>query len=149
METEGIRPMKRLVGFLTMVGLLVVCWGWLGLARPAIAANVTGLTLTSPVLAAEFRNVMDDKLSTEFGKKIDLNNTNIRAFMQYPGMYPNIARLIVKYAPFESVDDVLEMPGLTDRQKSVLRDNLDKFTVSPPEDALVEGGDRFNNGIYR
>ena len=141
--------MKRLVGILMVLGLFVGCWGWMGSPQSAIAANLNSLALNaSPVLAEEFRNLVDDKLGTDFGKKIDLNNTNVRAFLQYPGMYPTLARMVLKYAPFEKVEDVLEMPGLTDSQKEILRTNFDKFTVSDPTDALVEGGDRFNNGIY-
>ncbi|HIK55573.1 MAG TPA: photosystem II complex extrinsic protein PsbU [Synechococcales cyanobacterium M55_K2018_004] len=140
--------MKRLVGVLVLFGVLLS--SWLGVSQSAIAATLPTQTLNSmPLLAAEFRNAVDDKLATDYGKKIDLNNTNVRAFMNYPGMYPTLAKMILKYAPFEDVEDVLNMPGLTERQKEVLRSNLDKFTVSPPEAALVEGGDRFNNGIYR
>jgi photosystem II PsbU protein len=141
--------MKRLVGVLAALSLLIGCLGWLGLPQQAIAANFDHLSFRAmPTLVAEVRNSVDDK-KVEQGQKIDLNNTNVRAFLQYPGMYPTLARMIVKYAPFESVDDVLEMPGLNDNQKGVLQANLDKFTVTSPEDALVEGGDRFNNGIYR
>lgn len=142
--------MKRLVGVVMALGLAIGCLGWFGMSQPAAAANLSRLSITaSPVLAAEIRNRADDKLATDFGKKIDLNNTNVRAFTQYPGLYPTLAREIVKNAPFDNVDDVLDLPGLTERQKEVLRANLDKFTVSPPEDTFVEGGDRFNNGIYR
>lgn len=142
--------MKRLVGMIMVLGLMAGCLGWFGQTQSAVAANLNTLTFTatSPMLA-EVRNVMDDKLSTDFGKKIDLNNTNVRAFMSYPGLYPTLARTILANAPFENVEDVLDIPGLTERQKDVLRANLDKFAVTPPEDALVEGGDRFNNGIYR
>jgi photosystem II PsbU protein len=141
--------MRRLVGVVLVLGLLVGCLGWLGLPQPAIAANLGSLTFnSSPVLAAEIRNSVDDKIG-EFGRKLDLNNTNVRAFTQYPGMYPTLARMIVKNAPFDEVEDVLDMPNLTDRQKEILRANLDKFTVTQPDDAFVEGGDRFNNGIYR
>ena len=141
--------MKRLVSMVMMLVLMVGCLVGLGQTQSAMAANLSnlGFNATSPVLAV--RNVMDDKLGTEFGKKIDLNNTNVRAFMNYPGLYPTLARAIVAHAPYEDVKDVLSIPGLTDRQKDVLQANLDKFTVTPPEDALVEGGDRFNNGIYR
>jgi photosystem II PsbU protein len=31
----------------------------------------------------------------------------------------------------------------------VLKDNLDNFTVTVPDPALVEGADRFNNGVYK
>ena len=141
--------MKRLVGMIMALGLIMGCLGWFGQTQAAIAANLSGLTFNAPVVALDFRNVMDDKLNTEFGHKIDLNNTNVRAFMDYPGLYPTLARVILENAPFENVDDVLDMPGLTERQKEVLQSNLSNFTVSPPESALVEGGDRFNNGIYR
>lgn len=141
--------MKRLVGMIVGLVLIVGCLVGLGQTQSAMAANLSNLTFNaaSPVLAV--RNVMDDKLGTDFGKKIDLNNTNVRAFMSYPGLYPTLARTILANAPFGSVEDVLDIPGLTERQKDILQANLGRFTVTPPEDALVEGGDRFNNGIYR
>lgn len=144
--------MKRFVRWFAVLGLVVSCLGWLTLPQPAVAANLNQFMVRpTPVLAVEdsIRNVMDDKLQTEFGQKIDLNNTNVRAFMQYPGMYPTLAKMIVKYAPFEEIDDVLKMPGLSDRQKEVLKANFEHFTVTSVENALVEGGDRYNNGIYR
>lgn len=45
------------------------------------------------------RSVVEEKLSTEFGQKLDLNNSNIRMFRQYAGFYPNLARLIIDNAP--------------------------------------------------
>jgi photosystem II PsbU protein len=144
--------MKRLVSALMVLMLLVGCLGLFGLPQKALAASLGGVRVNAlPTVLAEmeYRNTVDDKLSTEFGEKIDLNNTNIRAFLRYPGMYPKLAGMIVKNAPFEKVDDIFDMPGLTERQKDILKDNLGNFTVSSPEDALVEGGDRFNNGIYR
>jgi photosystem II PsbU protein len=145
--------MKRLVSLIVTVGIMLGCLGWLGSSQEAMAARVSSLTfnstLKSPlVLVTEPRNRADDKLG-EIAGKIDLNNTNVRAFLQYPGMYPTLARMIVKNAPFKAVDDVLDLPGLTARQKDILQANLGNFVVTPPEDALVEGGDRFNNGIYR
>jgi photosystem II PsbU protein len=143
--------MKRLVGVLMILGLVISCWGWFGLSQSAIAAPLDSLAWnSSPVLAVELpkRNAVDEK-RLEFGGKIDLNNANVRAFTRYSGMYPTLARMIARNAPFDSVEDVLKMPGLTERQKDILRENLDYFTVTSPEDALVEGADRFNNGIYR
>lgn len=144
--------MKRLAVFGLVIAVVAVCWGWMGNVSAAIAAPLNRPALTStPLLAVEgdYRNAVDDKLSTDYGKKIDLNNTNVRAFMQYPGLYPTLARILVKNSPYESVEDVLQLPGLTERQKEVLEANLDKFTVTDPDDALVEGDDRINNGIYR
>jgi len=144
--------MKRLAVFWLVLAVVAASWGWMGNISAAIATPPNRSAFVSaPLLAveAEYRNAVDDKLSTDFGKKIDLNNTNVRAFMQYPGLYPTLARLLVKNSPYASVDDVLNLPGLTPRQREVLEANLDKFTVTDPNDALVEGDDRINNGIYR
>jgi photosystem II PsbU protein len=138
----GISRMKRLVGTMMALGLMLIsCLSIFSFPQQAEAAR-------SP-LVAEFRNSMDDKLATDFGKKIDLNNTNVRAFAQYPGLYPTLARMILSNAPFENINDIFDMPDLTERQAEILKANLDKFTLSSPDSALVEGGDRFNNGIYR
>lgn len=147
--------MKRFLRLLTVFVLFVASMGWLGMSQSAMAANLNSLSgisavASAPILAVEeLRNVMEDKMATEFGNKIDLNNTNLRAFRQYQGMYPNLASLIVKNAPYSDVKEVLEIPGLSDRQIALLQANLDKFTVTEVEQALVEGDDRINNGIYR
>lgn len=143
--------MKRFVRWLSVLSLLVGCLGWLGLPQQAIAANLSPLVLQPiPVLAAEVapRNAVDDKRA-KVGDKIDLNNTNVRAFLQYPGLYPTLARAIVQHAPYEKVEDVLDLPGISDRQKETLQANFKNFTVTDPDSALTEGDDRFNNGIYR
>lgn len=148
--------MKRVLCLLTLlVGLL----GWLGLSEHAIAATLSSSqisfqtsSLNSRLIASageKVRDAVSDKLATEFGQKLDLNNTNVRAFRQYQGLYPTLAGLIVKNAPYDNVDDILELPGLTQQQKEILRNNLSNFTVTSVESALVEGADRINNGIYR
>lgn len=145
--------MKRLFGVVLAlcltVGALLLPTGQSATAAGLLDWPVNLQRTSSPVLAVEFRNRADDKLATEFGKKIDLNNTNIRAFMEYPGLYPTLARKILENAPFNDIKDVLDMPGLTSRQIEILQANLDNFTLSAPEATFVEGGDRFNNGIYR
>ncbi|MDP8966214.1 MAG: photosystem II complex extrinsic protein PsbU [Cyanobacteriota bacterium] len=143
--------MKRLVRLLAVWGLLVGCLGWLGLPQSAMALPIANVTLqSSPVLLVEapLRNAADDKLATEFGKKLDLNNSHVRAFRKYPGLYPTLAGKIVQNAPYETVEDVLDIPGLSERQKQVLQANLDKFTVTEVDVTFVEGGDRYNPGVY-
>lgn len=152
---RGRETVKRLKRYLTILILLVGCLGWLGVPQHANAADLSSVTLRPvPVLAVEaqttiLRNRADQKLGTEFGKKIDLNNTNVRAFTQYRGLYPNLAAKIVQNAPYKNVEDVLNIPGLSDRQKQILQANLDNFTVTDVEAAFTEGDDRYNNGIYR
>ena len=142
--------MKGLVRLLTAFTLLLGCWGMLGTTHTAQALSFNSFAGNQvPVLAIARQNKADMKLGTDFGKKIDLNNTYIRAFQQYPGLYPTLAKRIVANAPYEKVEDVLNLPGLTDSQKKRLQDNLDKFTVTEYEPNFNEGDDRINNGIYR
>jgi photosystem II PsbU protein len=146
----GINLMKAITRLLAGLFLVIGCLGWFSVPEQAIAANLTGVTLHNSALFAvetPLRNRADDKLA-EFGKKIDLNNTNVRAFRKFPGMYPTLAKKVVDNAPYEKVDDVLEISGLTDRQKELLQANLDEFTVTDASDVFVEGGDRYNNGVY-
>ncbi|MDB9526250.1 photosystem II complex extrinsic protein PsbU [Oscillatoria sp. CS-180] len=142
--------MKRLLlGLVVALGMLMS--GWLGWDVPsASATNLTNAWSVAPVLAEEaLRNAVDDKLSTEYGSKLDLNNANVQAFVKYKGMYPTIAGKILKSAPFETVQDVLDIPGLSDREIDIIESNLNNFTVTPPDPAFVEGADRYNNGVYR
>ena len=125
--------MKRLLSWLT--GLVVMAGLLMTLAMP------------SDVQAADIRNVADDKIA-ERGDKVDLNNSSVRRFQQFPGMYPTLAGKIVLGGPYESVDDVLSL-DLTERQKELFEKYRDNFTVTAPSIALNEGFDRINDGQYR
>ena len=135
--------MKRLLSWLT--GALVM------------ASLMAGLVLPSSVYAAddlrseysgnEIRNIADDKIAARDGK-VDLNNSSVRRFQQFPGMYPTMAGKIVLGGPYDSVDDVLSL-DLTERQQERFAKYRDNFTVTPPSIALNEGDDRINDGQYR
>ncbi len=140
--------MKGLVRLFTVLTLVLGCWGWLGTTAQAVGLN-SFVGNQTPVLAIARQNKADQKLATDFGKKIDLNNTNVRAFQQYPGLYPTLAKKIIANAPYEKVEDVLNIPGLSEAQKQRLTANFDKFTVTEYEPNFNEGDDRINNGIYR
>lgn len=149
--------MRSLIRGLTILLVLVGCWGLVGgNSDRAIAQTFSSNFHSSVQILAkvevptkELRNKADDKLDTEFGKKIDLNNTNVRAFQRYPGMYPTLAKAIIQNAPYSQVEDVLKILGLSDRQKDTLQSNLDNFTVTESDSVFNEGDDRYNNGIYR
>lgn len=151
---RGREAVKRLIRLLTVLSLLVGFLGWFDLSRMALAADLSNFTWRSvPVLAVESLSTLpdqaDEKLETQFEQKVDLNNTNVRAFQKYPGMYPNLARKIIQNAPYETTEDVLNIPGLSERQKQILQANIDHFTVRDVESAYTLGDDRYNNGIYR
>jgi photosystem II PsbU protein len=141
---------KGLVRLFTVFTLLLGCWGILGTTQTAQAVSFNSFAGNQvPVLAVARQNKADEKLGTDFGKKIDLNNTNIAAFQKYPGLYPTLAKKIIKNAPYKKVEDVLNIPKLSDKQKTLLQANLDNFTVTEFEPNFNEGDDRINNGIYR
>lgn len=147
---------KRLARLLTIFSLLVTSWGWLGMNLPAQALTRGVAFQQFPLLAAEssvapekLRNRADDKLSEVYGEKIDLNNTSLRSFQRFPGFYPKLASKIVQNAPYDKVEDVLKLEGLSETQKQRLQENLDNFIVTEPETVFNEGDDRYNNGIYR
>jgi len=125
--------MKRLVSWLT--GLVVM------------AGLVMGLVLPQAAYADEIRNVADDKIA-ERGDMVDLNNSSVRRFQQFPGMYPTLAGKIVLGGPYDTVDDVLSL-DLTERQKELFNKYRDNFVVTAPAIALNEGFDRINDGQYR
>lgn len=140
--------MKRFARLLVVFSLCLTCL--VGIAPQAMAGNLNNsmVLAATPSADAVIRNSADTKLGTEFGKKIDLNNTNVRAFRKYPGLYPAIARKVVDNAPYQSVEAVLEIPGLSEKQKEMLQANLDNFTLTATDDTFTEGGDRYNNGYY-
>lgn len=77
------------------------------------------------------------KLSCAPGSAIiDLNNSNIDDFCQYKGLYPTIAKLVIQHGPYAKVEDVLSIAELSDRQRDLLKTNLDHFIVSEPTVAL-------------
>ncbi|MBW3585786.1 MAG: photosystem II complex extrinsic protein PsbU [Cyanobacteria bacterium 0813] len=143
--------MKRLGRLLAVLGLVLGCFAWAG-DQSAIAATLSRIVLpSSSFLAVEAparTNRADDKLATEFGKKLDLNNSAVRDFREFRGLYPTLARVIIKNAPYENVEDILDISGLTEAQKKLLQANLDKFTVTDVESVFNEGDNRLNNGLY-
>jgi photosystem II PsbU protein len=141
--------MTRLVRVLLAVILSLGLVGFFGQAE-AQALDLSRVTLpSSSVLATvERRNPADALLETEFGQKLDLNNAPVRAFRVYRGFYPNLAKKIIDNAPYEKVEDVLNISGLSEHQKSLLEANLGNFTVTQPVDIFNQEANRINPGDY-
>ena len=135
--------MKRLLSWLT--GALVMASLMAGLVLPSSA--YADDDLRNKYSGNEIRNVADDKIAAREGK-VDLNNSSVRRFQQFPGMYPTMAGKIVLGGPYDNVEDVLSL-DLTERQKELFAKYRDNFTVTPPSIALNEGDDRINDGQYR
>jgi len=81
------------------------------------------------------------------GDKIDLNNANVRAYLKVPGMYPNLAGKVASQGPYKTVADVYSIPGLSGKEKDVLKSNENRFvTLEVKPEYFI---DRINNGLYR
>jgi photosystem II PsbU protein len=135
--------MKRLLSWLT--GVLLMAGLVAGLILPASVHADDDLV--GKYSGNEIRNIADDKIAAREGK-VDLNNSSVRRFQQFPGMYPTMAGKIVLGGPYNNVDDVLNL-GLSERQVELFNKYKENFTVTPPEIALNEGDDRINDGQYR
>ena len=135
--------MKRLLSWLT--GALVMASLMAGLVMPS--SVYADDDLRNKYSGNEIRNIADDKIAARDGK-VDLNNSSVRRFQQFPGMSPTMAGKIVLGGPYDSVDDVLSL-DLTERQQELFAKYRDNFTVTPPSIALNEGDDRINDGQYR
>ena len=135
--------MKRLLSWLT--GALVMASLMAGLVLPS--SVYADDDLRGKYSGNEIRNIADDKIAARDGK-VDLNNSSVRRFQQFPGRYPTMAGKIVLGGPYDSVDDVLSL-DLTERQQELFAKYRDNFTVTPPSIALNEGDDRINDGQYR
>lgn len=123
--------MKQLGIWLSILCLMLVsCLGLFGWTQSSLAEGIE--IQPKRILAAKIQSpdVGDIKLCAESDVKIDLNNANANAFTDCPGFYPNLARLIIENGPYRQVEDVLNIPELSDRQKNLLEANLNSFEVT-------------------
>lgn len=136
--------MKRLVGILAALLLIVSSWGF----APAARASESALVVAQPSVLLARVNTADAKRQELIQGKVDLNNSNVREFRKLRGFYPSLASKIIQNAPYEEVEDVLEIPGLSDSQLERLQANLDEFFVTEMHPSMNAGGDRYNPGVY-
>lgn len=76
---------------------------------------------------------------------VDVNNANVRVYLKMPGMYPGAAGKIAANGPYKAVSDVYNIPGLTAKEKEVIKKYESRFTALPPSADYVI--DRINNGL--
>ncbi len=136
--------MKKVVGILAALLLILGSWGFAGTAQ---ASEMNVFNVDSSTLIARI-NTADAKRTELVKGKLDLNNSDVREFRQLRGFYPNLASKIIQNAPYDSVEDVLDIPGLSDRQMERLQANIDKFVVTDVAASMTAGGDRYNPGLY-
>jgi photosystem II PsbU protein len=121
---KGETIMMRRFGIWVLGVFFIFCIGLL--SSPTIAFAYPGSIAAQSAPAY-------GRLSCSPGSAIfDLNNSNIDDFCQYKGLYPTIAKLVIQHSPYAKVEDVLSIAELSDRQRNLLKTNLDHFTVTKP-----------------
>ncbi|MCS6960752.1 MAG: photosystem II complex extrinsic protein PsbU [Pseudanabaenaceae cyanobacterium SKYGB_i_bin29] len=113
----------------------------------AVLAVALWLGAGRPVVAKSFDHLPDTNFVKVDNSKIDLNNANVLAFRRLPGMYPTLAKIIIQNAPYASLDEVLQIEGLTERQKERIKQYMDQFTLYRPDNSMQR--ERINNANYR
>lgn len=136
--------MKKVIGILAALLLIVGSWGFAGTAQ---ASEIDVFNVDSSTLIARI-NTADAKRKELVKGKLDLNNSDVREFRQLRGFYPSLASKIIQNAPYDTVEDVLDIPGLSDSQTERLQANIDKFVVTDVAASMTAGGDRYNPGLY-
>ncbi|MGD1920456.1 MAG: photosystem II complex extrinsic protein PsbU [Pleurocapsa sp.] len=136
--------MKKFVGIIVALLLIVGSWGFAGTAE---ASDMNMSRVQSPVLLARV-NTADAKRKELVKGKLDLNNSDVREFRRLPGFYPGLASKIIQNAPYNDVQEVLDIPGLSNSQVERLQANIDEFVITDVEASMNAGGDRYNPGLY-
>merc|ERR1712008_418133 len=62
--------------------------------------------------------------------KVDINNANVQAYRQFPGMYPTAAGAIATHGPYSKVSDIYDIPGVEERVKDIMKSMKDNSCAS-------------------
>lgn len=115
---------------------------FLSSAAAAVAAGV--FALGAPGAANAVRDY-ENVAYLGGGDKIDINNANVRVYLKLPGMYPAVGGKIASNGPYSSVADVYNIPGLSGKEKELIKKYEGKFVAFKPSADYVI--DRINNGL--
>ena len=119
----------------------------LNLATPAFAQEDVETVAPVQSSAASVTEV-DGVPVIDLQPKLDLNYAMLRRFRELPGFYPTLGQKIIKAVPFNSVEDVVNIDGLTDKQVRLLRANFKNFVVGEYDEGANDFETRLNKGFY-
>ena len=118
------------------------------LATPAFAQE--DVETVAPAVQSSAASVaeVDGVPVIDLQPKLDLNYAMLRRFRELPGFYPTLGQKIIKAVPFNSVEDVVNIDGLTDKQVRLLRANFKNFVVGDYDEGANDFETRLNKGFY-
>ena len=147
MKNHLLAGMSRLckATLTVIVGLSLV----INLATPAFAQeDVETATPKASFSSAADVTEVDGVPVIDLEPKLDLNYAMLRRFRELPGFYPTLGQKIIKAVPFNSVEDVVNIDGLTDKQVRLLRANFKNFVVGEYDEGANDFETRLNKGFY-
>jgi photosystem II PsbU protein len=114
--------------------------------RAFLSAAAAAAVAAAPLAANAIRDY--ENVGLLGGSEIvDVNNANVRVYLKMPGMYPTVAGKIASNGPYNSVGDLYNIPGLSGKEKEMIKKYESRFTAQKPAADYVI--DRINNGLYR
>ncbi|CAJ1387708.1 unnamed protein product [Effrenium voratum] len=141
-ETEGSSALPAVAGAFGVGAVL----GWLNSRKQQIVS----VAAAASVAAVPAANAMVEYENIQFlggSDKVDINNANIQAYRQFPGMFPTIAGLIGTHGPYKAVGDIYNIPGMEESYKTTIKKYEANLVCLPANPAYFI--DRINNGMYR
>eukprot|EP00929_Paragymnodinium_shiwhaense_P079504 TRINITY_DN413_c0_g1_i4.p1 TRINITY_DN413_c0_g1~~TRINITY_DN413_c0_g1_i4.p1 ORF type:complete len:194 (+),score=66.18 TRINITY_DN413_c0_g1_i4:70-651(+) len=145
-EHETVEQTSGMSAVMASLGVGAVL-GWLSKRQNQAAAAAAAATVAAAPLAA---SALVDYEGIEFlggSDRVDINNAPVQAYRQFPGFYPTAAGKIASGGPYKNVEDVYNLPGLTDASKAVIKKYEKNLVCLPVSPAYFL--DRINNGMYK
>ena len=120
---------------------------WLSSRRQQVASIAGAAAIAVSPLAATAIVDYDGIKYLGGSDKVDLNNANVQAYRQFPGMFPYAAGQIATHGPYKQVSDIYNIPNLDPKLAAFMKKYESNFVVLPANEAYFI--DRINNGMYR
>jgi len=121
--------------------------GWLSTRRQQVAAGAAAAVMTLAPVAAPAMVDYDGIKYLGGSDQVDINNANVQAYRQFPGMYPTAAGAIATHGPYKEVKDIYSIPNLDPRVIEIMKKYEKNLVCLPMSPAYFL--DRANNGMYR
>eukprot|EP00549_Striatella_unipunctata_P021150 CAMPEP_0118705134 /NCGR_PEP_ID=MMETSP0800-20121206/19679_1 /TAXON_ID=210618 ORGANISM="Striatella unipunctata, Strain CCMP2910" /NCGR_SAMPLE_ID=MMETSP0800 /ASSEMBLY_ACC=CAM_ASM_000638 /LENGTH=155 /DNA_ID=CAMNT_0006607215 /DNA_START=41 /DNA_END=508 /DNA_ORIENTATION=+ len=104
--------------------------------RELMGAALAGIVALQAQEAFAFSQQLDD-YAVEPGQqatdgRIDVNGAFVGEYKQFPGFFPHAAGKIASNGPYTEVQDIYDIPGLTEHDVDMFKKYEDNLSVLPP-----------------
>ncbi|WP_017324137.1 photosystem II complex extrinsic protein PsbU [Synechococcus sp. PCC 7336] len=132
-----------------MKSLVNTSWSRFVTIALAIILSLSSIfTAPMPALAEAGAAEVSGIPVAELEVPLDVNYDILRTYRELPGFYPTLARKIIFGAPYDKIDDVLDIEGLTDTEKQLLEANLKNLKAGAYDEGANYLENRINKGYY-